>query len=142
MLQPAIIEPPVTGAWFVIWQFEVEKGMWGDYEPDFCHQLENHFLANTTVPLQFRPKNNVLFLYNTSEMWQMNTRSSCKRLIRRILQEQTAWRNMDLHRSELEASNAQHHDPRRNLAPTAARSRSGSRPRSATPSRDRGPRQR
>jgi hypothetical protein len=118
----AITEPPETGDWFVIWQYEVEKGVWSDYEPDFCHELERHFLANTGEPLQKRPKGNVHFLYNTTEKWQMNTRSSRKRLMRRIMQEKTAWRNMDPQRSELEEFNAQHHDPRRGMAPTAARS--------------------
>jgi hypothetical protein len=130
VLQAAITEPPETGDWFVIWQYEVDKGVWIDYEPDFCHELERHFLANTAEPMEKRPRGNVMFLYHTTEKWQMNTRSSRKRLMRRILQEKTAWRNMDPQRSELEEFNAQQHDPRRGMAPTAARSRSGSRPRS------------
>jgi hypothetical protein len=130
VLQAAITEPPETGDWFVIWQYEVEKGVWIDYEPDFCHELERHFLANTAEPMEKRPRGNVKFLYHTTEKWQMNTRSSRKRLMRRILQEKTAWRNMDPQHSELEEFNAQQHDPRRGMAPTAARSRSGSRPRS------------
>jgi hypothetical protein len=118
----AITEPPETGDSFVIWQYEVDKGVWLDYEPDFCHELEKNFLANTGEPLQKRPRGNVNFVYNTTEKWQMNTRSSRKRLMRRIMQEKTAWRNMDPQRNELEEFNAQHHDPRRGMAPTAARS--------------------
>lgn len=139
---PAVaIEPPETGGWFVVWQWSDGQSNWNDYEPDFITKLENHYEFLWTLVagdpariLEFYPKANVKFTYDLDEMVQTNTRSGMKRMMRRCLVSPGHWRKESAKFHELEAYNNAHHQPRAGLPPRG-RSRSGSRQRSATPSR-------
>lgn len=130
---PPKLTPPKEGDWYALWQWESEKHIWIDYEPDFMHVLEHYWKQDTRKLLEFKPKGNVVFHYDVTEGWQMNTRSSTRRALRRVLMDPRDWDKLDALHSSVEEWNTQNADARRGMAARGTRSRSGSRARSGTP---------
>ena len=101
--------------WVVTWQVEAEDGkgelVWRDYDEASQEMLENHFRLVSGQPLTATPKGHVKFVYDIANMFQQNTETQKKRMMRRTLQHNAEWLLMPQRTREIAEFNASHWDP-------------------------------